>query len=156
MDVCEIGRRERHPARRQGSSKGLFRPFYYKTPSCAFCHKDLSSVNQIRSLVRMILALSDGGHVVVIIVQILGEGWVQRRKNLGHCDSEAFKQTKVQNRISLVLELRSAPPHTGTPGPFGPGTPEESEKSPKRVPRGRAPKVPKECSPESQKSPKRV
>ena len=53
-------------------------------------------------------------------------------------------------------ELRSAPPHTGSPGPFGPGTPEESEKSPERVPRGRAPKVPKECAPESQKSPKRV
>ena len=37
-----------------------------------------------------------------------------------------------------------------------PGTPEESEKSPQRVPRGRAPKVPKECTPESQKSPTRV
>ena len=54
------------------------------------------------------------------------------------------------------LGLRSAPPHTGSPGPFGPGTPEESEKSPERVPWGRAPKVPKECAPESQKSPKRV
>ena len=52
--------------------------------------------------------------------------------------------------------MRSAPPHTGSPGPFGPGTPEESEKSPERVPRGRAPKVPKECAPESRKSPKRV
>ena len=52
--------------------------------------------------------------------------------------------------------LPSAPPHTGSPGPFGPGTPEESEKSPERVPRGRAPKVPKECAPESRKSPKRV
>ena len=35
-------------------------------------------------------------------------------------------------------DLRSAPPHTGSPGPFGPGTPEESGKStpaqgPKRV-----------------------
>ena len=57
-----------------------------------------------------------------------------------------------------VLELQSAPPHTGSSGPFGPGTPEESEKSPERAPRGRAPKVPKECAPESQnfKSPKRV
>ena len=52
--------------------------------------------------------------------------------------------------------LRSAPPHTGSPGPFGPGTPGESEKSPERVARCRTPKVPKECAPESQKSPKRV
>ena len=52
--------------------------------------------------------------------------------------------------------LWSAPRHTGSPGPFGPGTPEESEKSLERVPRGRAPRVPKECAPESQKSPKRV
>ena len=51
--------------------------------------------------------------------------------------------------------LRSAPPHTGSPGPFGPGTPEESGKSPESA-RGRAAKVPKECAPESQKSPKRV
>ena len=58
--------------------------------------------------------------------------------------------------ISNLLLLRSAPPHTGSPGPFGPGTPKESEKSPERVPRGRAPKVPKECALESQKSPKRV
>ena len=43
--------------------------------------------------------------------------------------------------------LRSALPHTGSPGPFGPGTPKEPEKSPKRVPRGRAPKVPKEVRP---------
>ena len=56
----------------------------------------------------------------------------------------------------IALFLRSAPPHTGSPGPFGPGTPEESEKSPERVPRGRAPKVPKECAPKSQKSLKRV
>ena len=53
-------------------------------------------------------------------------------------------------------ELRSAPPHTGSPGPFGPGTPEEPEKSPERVPRGRAPKVSKECAPESQEGQKRV
>ena len=55
-----------------------------------------------------------------------------------------------------TLTLRSAPPHTRSPGPFGPGTPEESEKSPERVPWRRGPKVPKECAPESQKSPKRV
>ena len=65
----------------------------------------------------------------------------------------AVKRTKLHN---LILILRSAPPHTGSPGPFGPGTPEESEKSPERAPRGRAPKVPKECAPESRKSPKRV
>ena len=41
-------------------------------------------------------------------------------------------------------------------GLSGPGTPEESKKSPERVPWGRAPKVPKECTPESQKSPKRA
>ena len=52
--------------------------------------------------------------------------------------------------------LGSAPPGTGSPGPFGPGTPEESEKSPERVPRGRTPKVPKECTLKSQNSPKRV
>ena len=52
---------------------------------------------------------------------------------------------------AVLLVLRLAPPHTGSPR-----TPEESEKSPERVPRGRAPKVPKECAPESQKSPKRV
>ena len=36
--------------------------------------------------------------------------------------------------------LRSAPPHTGSPGRFGPGTLEESEKSPERAPRGKTPK----------------
>ena len=45
-----------------------------------------------------------------------------------------------------------APPPTGS----GPGTPEESKKSPERAPRGRAPRVWKECALESQKSPKRV
>ena len=47
-------------------------------------------------------------------------------------------------------------PTQGLRGPSGPRTPEESEKSAERVPRGRAPKVPKECAPESQKSPKRA
>ena len=32
------------------------------------------------------------------------------------------------------LALESAPPRTGSPWPFGPGTPEASEKSPGRVP----------------------
>ena len=45
-------------------------------------------------------------------------------------------------------------PTQGLPGPSGP----EPRKSPKRVrkeyPRARAPKVPKECAPESEKSPK--
>ena len=35
----------------------------------------------------------------------------------------------------VFLDLGSAPPGTGSPGPFGPGTPEESEKTPERVPR---------------------
>ena len=55
-----------------------------------------------------------------------------------------------------MLRLGSAPPRTGSPGPFGPGTPEESEKSPEEVSRGGTPRVPKEWAPESQKSPKRV
>ena len=40
--------------------------------------------------------------------------------------------------------------------PFGPGTPKESKKSPERVLRCGAPEVPKECAPESRKSPTRV
>ena len=35
---------------------------------------------------------------------------------------------------TTFLVLGSALPRTGSPGPFGPGTPEESEKSPERVP----------------------
>ena len=42
------------------------------------------------------------------------------------------------------------------PGPFGPGTPKESEKSPKGCPAPESPRVPKECATESEKSPKRV
>ena len=46
------------------------------------------------------------------------------------------------------MVLRSAPrPIQGLPGPSGP----QSEKSPKRVLLGRAPKVPKECASESQR-----
>ena len=52
-------------------------------------------------------------------------------------------------------DLGSAPPGTGSPEPFGPRTPEESEKSPESPPGG-TPRVPEECAPESQKSPKRV
>ena len=40
------------------------------------------------------------------------------------------------------MRLRLAPPHTGSPAPFGPGTPEESEKSPERVPRARSQSFP--------------
>ena len=54
------------------------------------------------------------------------------------------------------VHLGSAPPGTGSPGPEKPGTPEESEKSPERVPWRRTPRVPEGCAPESQKSPKRV
>ena len=41
-----------------------------------------------------------------------------------------------------------------SPGPFGPGTPKESEKSPKGRPAPESPRVPKECATESEKSPK--
>ena len=43
-----------------------------------------------------------------------------------------------------------------SPGPFGPGTPKESEKSPKGCPAPGSPRVPKECATESEKSPKGV
>ena len=43
-----------------------------------------------------------------------------------------------------------------SPGPSGPGTPKESEKSPKGCPAPGSPRVPKECATESEKSPKRV
>ena len=43
-----------------------------------------------------------------------------------------------------------------SPKPFGPGTPKESEKSPKGCPAPGSPRVPKECATESEKSPKRV
>ena len=53
--------------------------------------------------------------------------------------------------------LRLAPPHTGSPGPFGPGALEESEKSPERSSTlGQGPKSPKRVRPgvskESEKS----
>ena len=58
--------------------------------------------------------------------------------------------------ISLTLFLGSASPRTGSPGPFGHGTPEESEKSPKSTP-GQGPKsaerVRTGVSRESEKSP---
>ena len=54
--------------------------------------------------------------------------------------------------------LGSAPPHTGSPRPFGPEPPKESEKSPERVPLGQGPKGAKRVRPgvskESEKSPK--
>ena len=39
-------------------------------------------------------------------------------------------------------------------GPFGPGTPKESEKSPQGCPAPGGPRVPKECATESEKNPK--
>ena len=63
--------------------------------------------------------------------------------------------SQKKNRMSTI-GLGSAPPGTGSPGPFGPGTPEESEKSPEKVPWAGTPRVPEECAPESQKSPKRI
>ena len=58
--------------------------------------------------------------------------------------------------ILRTFVLGSALPRTGSPRPFGPGTPEESEESPERAALDGTPRIPKECSPESQKSPKRV
>ena len=53
-----------------------------------------------------------------------------------------------------TLGLRSAPPHTGSPGSFRPGTPEESEKStPGQGPKS-AQRVRPGVSKESEKSPK--
>ena len=53
----------------------------------------------------------------------------------------------------LPQDLGWADPRTGSPGPFGPGTPEESEKSPEESRSGTR-RVRKECAPESQKGPK--
>ena len=54
-------------------------------------------------------------------------------------------------------KLGSAPPGTGPPGPFRPGTPEESKRVPKESP-GAAPQGPRRVRPgvskESEKSPK--
>ena len=47
---------------------------------------------------------------------------------------------QVHTTMSTVLDYDRPRPTQGLPGPSG--TPEESEKSPERVPRGRAPKVP--------------
>ena len=66
-----------------------------------------------------------------------------------------WKNLQRDNHPSPEFGIAIGPPHTGSPEPFGPGTPEESEKSPeKSTPRPRPHKVPKECAPESQKSPK--
>ena len=56
--------------------------------------------------------------------------------------------------VQMGVDLRSAPPHPGSPGPFGPGTPEESGKSTL----GQGPKSTQRVLPgvskESEKSPK--
>ena len=57
-------------------------------------------------------------------------------------------------KYSPALQL--APPHTGSPGPFGPENPGRVRKESRKSTPGQGPKVPKECAPESQKSPKRV
>ena len=72
------------------------------------------------------------------------------------CALRIFRCCDLKRCDLGAQKLRSAPPHTGFSGPFGPRTPEESEKSAERVPCDRAPKVPKECALESQKSPKRT
>ena len=58
-------------------------------------------------------------------------------------------------KLTTKLSLNFRNPlawHFWAPGPFGPGTPKESEKSPKWCPG--APGSPKECASESEKSPK--
>ena len=73
------------------------------------------------------------------------------------CVTEEGTEWRPRKRLQFRACLAIGPaPHRVSGVPSGPRTPEESEKSPERVPRGRAPKVPKECAPESQKSPKRV
>ena len=64
---------------------------------------------------------------------------------------EHLRSTRLQALFSHA-SFEVGPPPQGSPGPFGPGTPEES----KKVRRGGTPRVRKDCTPESQKSPKRV
>ena len=72
------------------------------------------------------------------------------------CHSLGHFRVSLQKEENLFLACDwPRPPHRVS-RPFGPGTPQESEKSPERVFRGRAPKGPKECAPECRKSPKRV
>ena len=54
--------------------------------------------------------------------------------------------------MELEFELRSGPPHTGSPGPLGAKTPEESEKSLEESP-GQGPKSAEKSAP---RRPKRV
>ena len=81
--------------------------------------------------------------------------WVNQRISLRNCSLE-YGEVCCGYLQSMLLCWqqccdRPRPPHRGLAGPSGP----EPRKSPKRVPQGRAPKVPKECAPESQKSPKK-
>ena len=60
----------------------------------------------------------------------------------------------VMKDVRGLCSIAIGPAPHSLPGPSGPEPWKSPEKSPERVPRGRAPKVPKECAPESQKSPK--
>ena len=68
------------------------------------------------------------------------------------CEGERAYSSTTWHVLSSVVKGCDRP--RSTQGLPGPSDPEESEKSPESVPRGRAPKVPKES--ESQKSPERV
>ena len=69
--------------------------------------------------------------------------------------SEGVLAFQVRCGIASVVRWKLRPVIFGVAlRPFG--APEESKKSPERVRWDTAPKVPKECAPESRKSPKRV
>ena len=56
------------------------------------------------------------------------------------------------NNLWKGLGIGPAPPRTKSQRPFGPGTPEESEKSPETVPQGGTPRVAPRSLKESRKS----
>ena len=89
-----------------------------------------------------------------ILPQELSVPWSLRLQYSRGCGD--LQPWSLQASCDVEANLAMAPlPTQGLPGPFRPGTPEDSEKSPER-PRRRTPKVLKKCAPESQTSPKRV
>ena len=91
--------------------------------------------------------------------------WVIREKNLQGLKSWAWLPRFCRTfgvRVQQVFYYWNPPGLLQRArGPFGPGSPKESEKSPKGCPGASGPGpggpgVPKECAPESEKSPKRV
>ena len=74
-----------------------------------------------------------------------------------HCDPSTLAE-RLFERGEKTCDLKVGhPPGQAqrSSGPFGPGTPKESAKSPKACPPRGSPRVPKECATESEKSPKR-